>query len=378
MKKIRSISDIFKRLIYRVFRTVFKNAEIPFPISTVGIEKILVLRYDVVGDMIVSFPAFELLRSSLPQAKIYVLASEKNYKLIQNLPAIDGYFIYPRNFLKRIFLFFPLILRLRREHFDLIVNFAFLRTTKAGVIANLIHRKAIKVNIGYETRYELYSALFNIQILPEYRGKYPMSELLCRYVCNLFGWEFKPSSLEVYRLNIPENSVLKAKKFIQSIGYGKKLLINISAQRYWSCSNYTELVQLLTSKFSNLGLIFIGLPKDYKKIRQITRNAKMNVSIYPMTNDIFEVIALVREVDFVFTPDTGVVHIANVYRKPLVILSPYQYSYKEWMPNLVPFEVLAINNPKNYDEISVDKVFNAIVKLIDRVSGNEKYTQEGV
>jgi ADP-heptose:LPS heptosyltransferase len=350
-----------KRLIYRIFRIVFKNKEIPFPISTLKVRKILIFRYDVVGDMIVSFPAFELLRSSLPQAKIYVLASEKNYKLVQNFSAIDGYFVYPRNFLKRI----SLILRLRKEQFDLIINFVFYRTTKAGLIANLINRKAIKVNLGHETRGALYSALFNVQILPEYRGKYPMSEFLCRYICNLFGWEFKASSLEVYRLPIPENSVRKAKEFVQSIPYSKKLLINISAQRRWSCSNYSELIQLLTSRFPSLGLIFIGLPKDYKKIRLITANAKENVFVYPMSNDIFDVIALVREVDFVFTPDTSIVHIANAFRKPVAILYSFQSSYiEEWMPNLVPFEVLATNNHKNYDGISIDEVFNAIVKLI--------------
>lgn len=371
MEKIGSISNILKRLIYRIFRTVFKNAEIPFPISTVGIEKILVLRYDVVGDMIVSFPAFELLRSSLPKAKIYVLASEKNYRLIQNFSAIDGCFVYPRNFFKRI----SLILHLRREQFDLIINFVFYRTTKAGLIANLINREAIKVNLGHETRRSLYSALFNIQILLDSRGKYPMSELLCRYVCNLFGWEFNPLLLEVYRLWIPENSIRKAKEFIQSIPYPEKLLINISAQRYWSCSNYTELVQLLTSKFPDLGLIFVGLPKDYNKIRQITANTENNVFVFPAASDIFDVVALIREVDFVFTPDTSIVHIANAFRKPVAILYPFHSSHEEWMPNLVPFEVLATNNHKNYDEISVDEVFNAIVKLIDRVSRDKKYTQ---
>lgn len=363
MDKIRSISDIFKRLVYRIFRTVFKNKEIPFPISTSGIKKILILRYDVIGDMIISFPAYELLRSSLPQAKIYVLASEKNYKLLQNFPAINGYFVEPRNLLKRLFL----ILRLRSEEFDLIINFVFYRTTKAGLIANLINRKAIKVNLGHETRSELYSALFNIQILPAYRGKYPMSEFLCRYICNLFGWEFNPSSLEVYRLHIPENSIRKAKEFAQSIPYPQKLLINISAKRYWSCSNYTELIRLLTSRFPNLGLIFIGLPKDYSKIWQITANAKENVFVFPMSTDIFDVVALVREVDFVFTPDTSIVHIANAFLKPVAILYSFQSSYiKEWMPNLVPFEVLATNNRENYDEVSVDEVFDAIVRLIDK------------
>lgn len=354
--------NIFKKLIYRLFKGIFKNEEILFPISTLGIEKILILRYDVIGDMIVSFPAFELLRSSLSSAKIYVLASNKNYKLIQNFPAIDGYFIYPRNLLKRLFLIF----RLRREQFDLIVNFVFYRTTKAGLIANLINSKAIKVNLGHESRHSLYSALFNIQILPQYRGKYPMSEFLCRYISDLFGWEFEPSFLEVYRLHIPGNNSQKAKAFVQSINCSKKLLINISAQRCWSVSNYIQLLRLLTSKFPNLELIFIGMPKDYNKIQQITRNEKRNVFIFPTSNDIFDVIALVEQVDFVFTPDTSIVHIANAFRKPVAILYSFRSSYiEEWMPNLVPFEVLATTNGESYDDISVSEVFDAISRLIN-------------
>lgn len=50
------------------------------------IKKILFLRHDGVGDMVLSTPLFRALKKNFPDARLTVLASERNYGIIQNNP----------------------------------------------------------------------------------------------------------------------------------------------------------------------------------------------------------------------------------------------------------------------------------------------------
>lgn len=58
------------------------------------IGNILFLRHDRIGDMVLSTPAFKALKRNYPNARITVLASERNQEIIQNNPNVDEIIIY--------------------------------------------------------------------------------------------------------------------------------------------------------------------------------------------------------------------------------------------------------------------------------------------
>ena len=56
-------------------------------------SKVLMLRYDRIGDMIITTPVFREFKSSFPDAEINVLASRSNSIILKNNPHVDNIFI---------------------------------------------------------------------------------------------------------------------------------------------------------------------------------------------------------------------------------------------------------------------------------------------
>lgn len=86
--------------------------------------KILIIKRDKIGDMLLTTPMLQHLRRSLPSAEIHLLANDYNAWVASNNPNIDRLWIYPRVRIGRKIRFTAAfkqlwqILQLRREHFD--------------------------------------------------------------------------------------------------------------------------------------------------------------------------------------------------------------------------------------------------------------------
>lgn len=354
------MNDTFRNLFYKILGKIFKNQRVEVPIKFKRNPKILIFRYDKIGDMVVSFPSLELLRDNLPEAEIWILASPINFFLLENYPIIDRFVVLPRNFFKKA----QLLIALRKQKFDLIINYVFYRTTKAGVWANLINPKAIKVNVGHQTRNEIYSKLFNVLFPITLRGQVPMSEFLCHYLCWVFGLTFNRDCLKKYSIKIPVKSDEKARKFLSNISYSKKILVNISARKKWSIENYRNFILLAKNDLKEVGLIFVAHPKDFGMLKKIVQRDNRNVFIFDSDENLFDLVALIRLVDLVFTPDTSIVHFANAFAKPIVMMY-YEGDLNEWLPNNSKCLCLCSKNPDNYYEIKPEYVVKGIKKLFE-------------
>ncbi|KPJ99493.1 MAG: hypothetical protein AMK71_09665 [Nitrospira bacterium SG8_35_4] len=78
------------------------------------VKKILFLRHDRVGDMVLSTPVFRAFKEKYPDAAITVLASEQNHEIITNNPNVDEILLYKgiRHFLHEV----------RTKKFDMAVD----------------------------------------------------------------------------------------------------------------------------------------------------------------------------------------------------------------------------------------------------------------
>ncbi|HZQ60751.1 MAG TPA: glycosyltransferase family 9 protein [Casimicrobiaceae bacterium] len=86
--------------------------------------KILVIKRDKLGDLLLTTPVLAHVRSSLPQAHIHLLANDYNAWVAEGHPAVDRLWVYPRvrhagRIRLRAALAYPgLAWALRRQHFD--------------------------------------------------------------------------------------------------------------------------------------------------------------------------------------------------------------------------------------------------------------------
>ena len=82
-------------------------------------KKVLILKYDRIGDMIVTTPIFRELKNAYPKCSISVLASEENKDVIKYNPYIDNIYVNYKNSLLKDF---PKLLKLRRKKFDVCIE----------------------------------------------------------------------------------------------------------------------------------------------------------------------------------------------------------------------------------------------------------------
>lgn len=89
--------------------------------------KILVIKRDKIGDLLLTTPMLAHLRASLPQARIHLLANDYNAWVAQDHPAIDRLWVYPRVrtgnkvSLKAAWATWNINRALKREHFDVAI-----------------------------------------------------------------------------------------------------------------------------------------------------------------------------------------------------------------------------------------------------------------
>ncbi len=127
-------------------------------INLSGKEKFLVVRTDRVGDVILSTPVLEAIKSSYPGSQVTIMLSPHTEDVVKNNPHLDDVIIEDRKGIHRgIGGFLRLIKRIRKEKFDVCV---LLHPTFR--LAILLFLARIRYRIG--TGYRWYQIFFNRKI----------------------------------------------------------------------------------------------------------------------------------------------------------------------------------------------------------------------
>ncbi|MGQ9820053.1 MAG: glycosyltransferase family 9 protein [Candidatus Kapaibacteriales bacterium] len=366
---MKSLNELLRRMIYFFFGLFFDNGKTIPPIDKSLVRKILIFRYDVIGDMIVSLPSFNLIRKFFPTSELWILASKTNYIILQGNSDVDKVIVYTSSFWKKIKIF----LMLKKENFDVIINYVFNKTTKAGLLANFIGPKAIKVNIGHQTRNEIYSKLFNLNVPLELLGDVYMPILLIKYISYIFGINVAEDFFREYSIKIPPKKYLYALQLRNNLDFDYILFFNISAgkkNRMLEIEQYIELLRMLSNNFPKLGILVSSHPKDESFIMKIHQEKLRNVVCLPSSASIWNTIAILSLCDFVFTPDTSIVHIANMMNKPSVYLIISKITDpKVWVPVSKSNRII-ISHSEKFKDVSIERVYKELSSMILSVSNN--------
>jgi heptosyltransferase II len=101
-----------------------------------------------------------------------------------------------------------------------------------------------------------------------------------------------------------------------------RLVINVSAgdqTRYWPADRFVAAIARMRERFPEVQLLVIGAPHDLARMEQIGRAGAVPLARTPSMRDMMAVVATA---DIVFTADTSVTHVASAYDKPAVVMFP--------------------------------------------------------
>jgi ADP-heptose:LPS heptosyltransferase len=365
-KMIRNIEYWWRHHIaYPILKRIFRNPEIKTPIDIHSIHSILILRYDRIGDMIVTTPIFKRLKQANPHMRIGVLASTKNAEIVRHNASIDQVHILPKHWWQ----IWKMIIQARKEQYDLILNLVFNRTTSGGILSNLIAPKGIKIGQG-DQKYKMY---FNVLLKLNRRYDH-MVETLVSILKTVFGFPLAENRLQ-YEIAIDNESRRVVDDYLhrhnlQSRGRSVEhatpyIVFNLSAYdevRRISQQQAYSIGEHLSSKVG-IQTLLIHAPNDTSMLR-IKHNLVKDTRCLPFpekgTASLLELAAVIEGSVLVITPDTSIVHFASAANTPIVGLYTSMQDTHEWIPFQVQHKIIVSKNNQPTSMIDIPQILSEI------------------
>jgi ADP-heptose:LPS heptosyltransferase len=344
-------------------------------------ERILLVRRDNIGDLVLTTPLISALRAARPQAHIAALVNSYNAPVLDHNPDLDAVHVYdkakhrpdqPRAaVLARTA---GLLLRLRRQRFDQVIlagpgaqrqAWGLVRWLGAREVTGFTTRDFAPVGITRPIDYgdgaRLHEAEDVFRLLAPFgvRGAPPPCVL-------------RPdgAAVEAWRVRYPELFVP-----------GRlRIAVHLSARRVkqrWPEAHFAALLAQLAAQHAGCSLLLFWAPGteddalhpgDDARAARVQALLPANTAVVPMaTTYLPELIAGLSLCDAAILADGGAMHLAAALGKP--VLSLFGDSPPErWHPWGVAHEVVRAVS-RDVADISVKDVMMAWERLVPTVSG---------
>lgn len=269
-----------------------------------NIRRILVIRIDEIGDVVMATPVFRGLRKKYPKAEISVLLKKETRDLLKNNPNVARIIICEKPWLTERFslgYYFKLIKKLKRENFDLVVE---LHTDARNIFLAFFSGR-YKIGYGYR------GLGFLLNRRQKYRVKHNINsnlDLLRKIGINETGKMeiFYSKSDEMFVNRIVKKYSLKNYVVIHP-GVSRK-------NRLWINERWAEVASKLSKRYM---VVFTGSKSEENLVKDIIRkiaDKRKVVNLAGKTN-LNQLAVLIKKSKMFIGPNTGASHIAKAVDK---------------------------------------------------------------
>jgi len=317
--------------------------------------KILIIQLGRIGDLLLATPAVKSIKEAFPEADIHVLAGRKAYSVIENNPLIKEIYVYDKSPLKLM----SLILKLRKNNFDYLIDFKDHYSKEGRIIAGLLRAET---KIGYNGKS---GAVYDISIPSSEENNELHFVDRCYNALVHLGIE-KPEETPKPDLYLSDDSENYLNDFLINCSVDDYITINISAsqpKKMWQKEKWIELINLI----GNSKPIVLSSSLSERPAANEIASACNHSEPFP-SRSMTDVFSLINRSKLLITPDTSLVHVAAAFNLPVIgLYSGFDDFNKKFHP--LSDEYFMIKAPKNHDgisEIEVKKVFESYLKLSNR------------
>jgi ADP-heptose:LPS heptosyltransferase len=332
--------------------------------------RVLFIRYERIGDMIMATSLIRNIATSLPGCKVDVLATPKTAPVLEGNPYIGKILILDRG---SVGSYTQLMKQLRRERYTVMVdgrinNPPIFTSTPLLMYAG---RARFRVGAGGDSKPRIY----NVSVPAWDRVEHYIEgskQLAVPFGVDPSSVEWQPelflSPEEIARAEEKwrEAGSLVSRGEAGNGGVAKRLLVNLSAsepKRRWPDGKFIATLQSARTRFPNMPIIVMGLPEEWSSVQQVASAAGALPAQTPQLRDAF---ALVGTADLVFTPDTSISHAASAFRKPSLVL--LKREHKPYAPYNTPGEVVSWNEDE-IKQLPHERVAKALDKVLAEYGG---------
>ncbi len=318
-----------------------------------GPEKILVVRTDRLGDVILTLPLISALRRSFPRSHIALLLRRYTGSIVEGHRDVDE-IVWCDDAGGNI-PFITLLFRLRRERFD-----AAIAVYPRFRIAVLLFLSGIPLRIG--SGYRFYSVLFNRRVY-EHRKDARRHEL--EYNLNLLrplGIEPPAPGAEVeFGIVVPDASGERVDSVLSAAGVGEGSAFVVlhpgtgKSAREWPRARMAELGRRIGMDLQ-MPVVITGTKAEAGVVRGLAAEIGSSAIPLPGVLSLKELAALLRRAAVWVGNSTGPLHLAVAVGTPVVGLYPQlrPMSARRWGPYTVRSRVHVPDKPEDCRECERD------------------------
>jgi heptosyltransferase-2 len=323
-------------------------------------HRVLFLRHDRLGDMILSTGVLRAIARSHPTIELDVLASPGNAPILRAEPWVHETLVFDRRRRGE----WPAFVRaLRARRYDAVID--CMVTAPSLTTLLLIWASGARHRVGIAGRGN--DAAFSI-LVPQRPEARHIAELLATLALP-FG--VPPEALDARpAITLTDDERTRGEAHWRPRAEGQvRALVNVSAGRdfrRWPEARFVEVLAHLRRRLPAIELLVVGSPDERERAERIAAGGGGR---YVATAGIRDVLALVATADLVFTPDTSVAHAASAFRVPAVAMY-IRGTVERW--GLYGTEGTSLESPDGtLDSLDVPRVTAALDALVGRMAGSE-------
>jgi len=322
-------------------------------------KRILLMRWDAIGDMMVCLPFFRKVRDLFPDAETGIVVSKRNLPLLKYEKGFNTilYDSNPVTYVRSLILvrrFRPDVIVDTRMHYDSTTSFIY------GVISGARWRLSAS---NRDNRLP-----FSVRV-PMPAGRHHYAHLT-KILLEGLGKKIDETDLDRGLILSSEETGFR-EAFWRKAGLNlrkRAIGVNISAgnpTRIWGTRDTAELCSFIVST-GNVPLVF-STPQDRNKAVSISE-AVPGTLLIPECGTILHAAAFVAGLKMLITPDTALVHIASSWKVPVLGLFPQREDHMPlWFPWRDDYELVRTDTER-IEDIRVKDVTDAYTKLLARIS----------
>ena len=268
-------------------------------------KRILVVRTDRLGDVVLSTPVLKALRITYPKSFIAMMVSPYTQDIVKGNPYIDEVIVYDKDHLHASwFNSAKFALRLKKSKFDLAV---ILHPTNRVHILTFF--AGIKRRIGYDRKLS-FLLTDKIKHLKKLGQKHEIE--YCLDMLKTLNINSEDKSTHVVITKEAEDFVVNLLKSFEVSSGDRFLAVNPGAScpsRIWPVERFAKVSDILTEKYK-FKVFILGGPKEESLGMEVAKHMKSDSINLSGKLSVSQLAALIKKCDLLISNDSGPVHVA--------------------------------------------------------------------
>lgn len=311
------MKSLIKSFYLALRRLLLKSAE-PFlsqrnkrsDFQNVTPDRILFIRIDRIGDMVLSTPALQALKTRYPNSHLSILASKSNKSILLRNPYVDEILFQNSDSVWKLPAFLKWLVLLRKTHYNIVIDPMSGHDLKTAIIAYFVRAD---LRIGYSGYGR--EVFFSRRPGEVDNGKHFVD--LTLDLVREIGCTNNSIPPKVY---LDPHEMDWAASWLQQHNHSTRPPLGIHPGGYyetqrWPTKYYATLLKMLSS--ANHKIVLFGGPADKKLVCKIANLSDESPLIF-VSPDLRKTMALMSKLKLIICNNSGPLHIASALNLPTV------------------------------------------------------------